>query len=49
MSELDEILRTVRRVMTKEIIRVWDWIIVPLDIECEISAVDGSWAEMEKI
>jgi uracil-DNA glycosylase family 4 len=33
---------------TKKIRKAWPWIIVPLTIEKERSAVDGSWDEMEE-
>lgn len=32
---------------TKKVREFWPWIIVPLTVEKERSAVDGSWAEME--
>jgi len=32
---------------TEKIREEWEWIIVPLQIEKERSAVDGNWAEME--
>ena len=35
--------------MTIDVKKKWDWIIVPLSIDAEISAVDGNWAEMEEI
>ena len=35
--------------MTKDIREYWKWIIVPLDIEAEISEVNGNWNEMEGV
>lgn len=50
-DELQFLKIKIREVMCEEIRKYWKWIIVPLDIEAEISVVDGNWAEMypEKI
>lgn len=47
-DERDEFARKVYDIATKKIPELWDWIIVPLDIEAEICPVDGSWAEKTK-
>jgi DNA polymerase-1 len=43
-----EILKPViRYVMTKKIKKKFDWIIVPLDIEIEVSEINGNWNKMQ--
>lgn len=46
-DELEEIKPIIRHVMTKDIRDEFDWIILDLDIDAEISGVDKSWYEME--
>jgi DNA polymerase I len=46
--ELKEIMNYARDIMTKRIREVWDWIIVPLDIEIEITPINGAWIEKEE-
>ena len=46
-EEEEELDQLVWEYGTQEIIKQWPWIIVPLTIEKERSAVNGSWAEME--
>lgn len=48
-DELNHVLETTRRVMTQDIVRHWPWITVPLDIEAEVTEIDGSWYTKEKI
>jgi len=48
-DELPLILKKVYEVTTIDLLKVWDWIIVPLAIEAEIAPVNKSWAEKEKI
>jgi hypothetical protein len=47
-SEAEYIYKTIRRIMCEELPAAWDWINVPIDIDCEISPVDSSWAEKQK-
>ena len=47
--EREAVINIVRDIMTIQLRRHWDWIIVPIDIEAELSPVDGSWAEKEKV
>ena len=42
-SELNKIMIAARRIMTRELPRHWPWIIVPIDIEAEVTPVNGSW------
>lgn len=46
-NELEQVADIVRRVTCQDLPKAWDWIVVPLDIDAEISPVDGSWAEKE--
>ena len=48
-EEQDEVVKLCKRIMCYNILREFDWIIVPLDIEFEISKIDGNWYEMEKL
>lgn len=48
-NERDYLLPIIRRIMTQDIRKVWDWIITPLDIEMEITPVDHNWTFMKKI
>jgi DNA polymerase-1 len=43
-SELDDFIQKARELMTRDIRRVWDWIIVPLDVDVETS--ETNWFEM---
>jgi len=45
-DELDEFVGKVKRVMGDEIRETWDWIVVPLGIEIEVS--ERNWYEKEK-
>lgn len=47
--ELEKVKVQLKKIMCKDILKHYDWIIVPLDVEMEVSAIDGNWAEMEKI
>lgn len=42
-EEFDFLLGNVNRIMTKELTKVWDWIIAPMEIEAEAGGVDESW------
>jgi DNA polymerase I len=46
-SELDDVLATSKRIMTKDIRKHWDWILTPLTIETELSETD--WYSMKAI
>lgn len=47
-EELDEIVETINYVGTVQIKERFPWITVPLEIEHEISGIDGNWSEMEE-
>lgn len=42
-EEQEEIIKLCNKVMTQDIREHWDWITVPLEIEVEMTPVDGSW------
>lgn len=44
-SERNAYINILREIMMNEVRKAWDWIIVPLDVEAEITPVDGSWFE----
>jgi DNA polymerase-1 len=46
-DEIQDILTQCKRVMTEEIRKHWKWIITPLDIEAEVTPVNGSWFDKE--
>lgn len=48
-EELAQLLPVVKRIMCDDIRKFWEWIIVPLEIEAEITEVDGSWYTKKKI
>lgn len=48
-EEQNLVLPKLKQIMCEEIRKFWSWIIVPLEIEIEISQVDGNWYDMEEI
>lgn len=46
-DELDDYLEVSNRIMSKDIRKAWDWIIVPLAVEAEKS--ETNWYEMEEV
>jgi DNA polymerase I len=46
-DELDDFLPLAKRIMTEEIRKHWKWIIVPLDIEAEVS--ESNWFEKKAV
>ncbi len=44
-KELDYVVPIIEKVMTQEIRKAWDWIIVPLEVEMDICDVDAPWSE----
>jgi uracil-DNA glycosylase family 4 len=47
--ELPELLISVRNVCEKRLPAAWDWIIVPMVIEAELSDIDKSWYDKKTI
>jgi len=46
-AELDVVKKQLRKIMCEDLREHWQWITVPLDIDAEISAVDGNWYQMQ--
>lgn len=47
-SEKEKLKPVIRKIMTEDIRKKFKWIVVPLDIDAEISEVNGNWGEMKK-
>ena len=47
-DELEDLKILIRRVMCEDIKEYWKWLIVPLDIDAEISEIDGDWNNMKE-
>ena len=45
--ELNHIVKVANRIATVDLPNHWKWIVVPMNVELEISSVDHSWAEKE--
>ena len=46
-SEEEHIMKTISQVMTREVVRQFPWIIVPINIEIEMAEVDQSWYDIK--
>jgi DNA polymerase I-like protein with 3'-5' exonuclease and polymerase domains len=46
-EELQDYLNMAQRIMTKKIREHWKWIIVPLEIEADVSPIRGTWHQKE--
>lgn len=44
-KEEEYVKETVHRILTQELPKAFDWIIVPMEIEIEQAPIDGSWAQ----
>ena len=47
-EEEEEIVAMLKDIMTQRIIKYWKWIIVSLDIEIDVTPIDGSWNEKQR-
>jgi len=47
--ELEHVVATIRRVTCQDLPKAWHWIITPLEIDVELSAIDASWAEKQML
>jgi DNA polymerase I-like protein with 3'-5' exonuclease and polymerase domains len=47
-KELDLVGKTIHRITTNDLLKYWEWVIVPLEIDASICPVDGSWVEKTK-
>lgn len=48
-AEREEVLAQVHKIMCIDLVKEWDWIIVPLKVEAECTPVDGSWYEKKEM
>lgn len=48
-NELEVVLQMVPDIMSNRLRREWDWIIVPLDVEAEITQINRPWNEKEAV
>lgn len=48
-KETDDFLNAVKYIMTEKLQKTWEWIIVPIKIEVELSEVDGNWFELKEV
>lgn len=48
-EELDEFLVLANDVMTKQLVKEWKWIKVPLEVEAEVCPLDGTWADKKEM
>ncbi|HDY68093.1 MAG TPA: hypothetical protein ENH85_09900 [Candidatus Scalindua sp.] len=48
-DELDYVLEITQKVTCKDLLKAWDWIIVPLQVEAELCKVNESWYHKEEI
>lgn len=48
-GERDVIVREIRRLVEVELPRHWPWIIVPMEVEMELTPIDGSWYEKKEV
>lgn len=47
-DELEDYLALAKEISTKQIRKVWKWIIVPLEVEAEVSPLGGSWHDKKE-
>ena len=47
-SEVQEIVKVTREIMTERIRNEWKWITVPLDVEIELAPIDSPWLDKEE-
>jgi uracil-DNA glycosylase family 4 len=48
-EEEEHVMKTINRVMTRDMIEEFPWIIVPIDIEIEMAEVDQSWYDIKAV
>ena len=48
-EELDDIINMIKYIVEKRLVKHYDWISVPMEIEAEITPIDGSWYEKEEL
>ena len=48
-DDLEDILRSCRQIMCSDLKKDWNWVIVDLDIEAEVTPVDGNWFQKKEM
>ncbi len=48
MNEKDILIPEIKKIMTKDIIDNWNWIIVPLEVSIDISEQNENWSNMKE-
>jgi len=48
-EELDDYLALANKVMTKDLVKKWKWIILPLEIEAEVCPLNGNWSQKKEV
>ena len=48
-EEKDEVIEKVLRVTTEDIREHWDWIILPLEVEADLTPIDAPWSDKKEI
>lgn len=48
LDEKEVLKKQIRKIMCEDIRIFWPWIIVPFDIEMEVSEINGNWFDMKK-
>ncbi len=48
-SEQEEFLKTIKYIMIDKATQTFDWIVVPLQVEVELSEFGGTWANLKEV
>ena len=48
LEELDDYIEMAVRLMTTDLKKEWKWLIVPLEVEPEVTPVNGNWFQKTK-
>jgi len=48
-NELEDYLHMANKIMTQRLPKAWPWIIVPLEVEADVSPVGGSWYDKKEM
>lgn len=48
-NEIEYIVPIIKKIMCEDIVKHWPWIIVPLEVEIEVSEVDGNWYDKKEL
>lgn len=45
IDEIQDVLHTAKDIMTTRLRKAWDWLIVPMGVEVDVTPEGGSWAD----